>query len=88
MSKATYPLKLPRSVKEVAAKLARDDGVSLNQWIASAVSQKIGAVLTAEEFLQRRAGGASGDGLGAYLDRVADVPPLPADALPKRRRAS
>ena len=46
MSEATrykYPLKLPASLKETAARLARDDGVSLNQWIAVAVAQKIGA---------------------------------------------
>ena len=35
MSKATYPLKLPASIKAAA-----DDGVSLNQWIATAVAQK------------------------------------------------
>jgi hypothetical protein len=40
MSKGTYPLKLPASIKAAAARLAKEDGVSLNQWIASAVAQK------------------------------------------------
>ena len=31
MSKATYPLKLLASVKAAAARLAKEDGVSLNQ---------------------------------------------------------
>jgi hypothetical protein len=31
MSKASYPLKLPASVKEAATRLAKEDGVSLNQ---------------------------------------------------------
>ncbi len=31
VSKATYPLKLPASVKATAARLAKEDGVSLNQ---------------------------------------------------------
>jgi hypothetical protein len=31
MSKNTYPLKLPTSVKKAAAELAASDGVSLNQ---------------------------------------------------------
>jgi hypothetical protein len=31
MSKSTYPLKLPNSVKSAAAELAKLDGVSLNQ---------------------------------------------------------
>jgi hypothetical protein len=42
MSKATYPLKLPVSIKKAAQRLAKEDGVSLNQWIASAVAQKVG----------------------------------------------
>ncbi len=47
MSKATYPLKLPASIKAAAARLAKEDGASLNQWIATAVAQKIGVVETA-----------------------------------------
>jgi hypothetical protein len=35
MSKATYPLKLPASIKAAAARLAKEDGVSLNQGNAS-----------------------------------------------------
>lgn len=58
MSRASYPLKLPASVKEAAARLAREDGVSLNQWIAVAIAQKIGVVETASDFLKRRAGKA------------------------------
>jgi predicted HicB family RNase H-like nuclease len=38
MSRATYPLKLPISVKKAAERLAKQDGVSLNQWIAVAVA--------------------------------------------------
>jgi hypothetical protein len=50
MSKATYPLKLPASIKAAAVRLAKEDGVSLNQWIATAVAQKIGVVETAATF--------------------------------------
>jgi hypothetical protein len=31
MSKGTYPLKLPQSIKRAAERLAKQDGVSLNQ---------------------------------------------------------
>jgi hypothetical protein len=86
MSKATYPLKLPNSIKEAAARLARRDGVSLNQWIASAVAQKVGVVETADAFLQRRAGKATGDGLSAFLDRVPARTPEPGDELPPSAR--
>ena len=53
-----YPLQLPQSLKETAARLAHEDGVSLNQWIVSAVAQKIGAVETAADFLKAHAGAA------------------------------
>jgi hypothetical protein len=82
MSKATYPLKLPASIKQAAARLAKEDGVSLNQWIASAVAQKVGVAETAAEFLRDR-GEGHGDDLSAFLARVPDAPPLPGDELPE-----
>jgi hypothetical protein len=82
MSKATYPLKLPASLKKEAARLAKQDGVSLNQWIATAVAQKIGVVETTAEFLKRRAGNASGSGLSEILRHVPDCEPDSADELP------
>jgi hypothetical protein len=80
MSKATYPLKLPSSIKAAAARLAKEDGVSLNQWIAWGVlAQKIGAVETAEEFFRRRAGEAQPEDLLARApDRALD----PGDERP------
>ena len=82
MSKATYPLKLPASIKAAAARLAKEDGVSRNQWIAAAVAQKVGVVETAASFFQRRAAGATSDDLKRVIDKVPDVPPNPEDTLP------
>lgn len=76
-----YPLQLPQSLKETAARLAQEDGVSLNQWIVSAVAQKIGAVETAADFLKVRAGTAKRGDLTRLLDRVPDVAPMPKDAI-------
>lgn len=70
MSKAAYPLKLPASVKEAAARLAKEDGVSLNQWIAVAIAQKIGVVETASDFLKRRAGKARPSDMLPFLDKA------------------
>ena len=58
MSKGAYPLKLPVSVKAAAARLAKTEGVSLNQFIAVAVAEKVGVLETADEFLKQRAGKA------------------------------
>lgn len=76
-----YPLQLPESLKKTAARLAKDDGVSLNQWIVAAVAQKIGAVETAEAFLRRRAGKAARGDLTRLLDRAPDTPPEAGDTL-------
>ena len=56
--KAAYALKLPHSVKNAAQRLAVVDGVSLNQFIAVAVAEKIGAMESAALFLKSRAGRA------------------------------
>ena len=81
MTKASYPLKLPVSMKEAAARLAREDGVSLNQWIAVAIAQKIGVVETAADFLNRRAGTAKPADLLPFLNNAKSEPPPAADAL-------
>ncbi len=76
-----YPLQLPVSLKDTAVRLAREDGVSLNQWIVAAVAQKIGAVETAQVFLRERAAGAGAGDLERYLNEAPDVPPEPHDEL-------
>jgi hypothetical protein len=83
MSKGTYPLKLPISVKKAAQRLAKEDGVSLNQWIAVAVAQKVGTVETAAEFFARRGEGPEVD-LAALLRAAPNAPPMPGDELPAR----
>ena len=77
-----YPLQLPMSLKETATRMAREDGVSLNQWITAAVAQKIGAVETADAFLKRRGATARTGDLTRYLDKAPDLPPVPGDELP------
>jgi hypothetical protein len=79
VSKATYPLKLPASIKTAAARLAKEDGVSLNQWIAAAVAEKVGAAETAAEFLKRRAGKAKPKDLLWFLDNAPAKPPVRGD---------
>ena len=81
MSRATYPLKLPLSIKKAAQRLAEEDGVSLNQWIASAVAEKVGVVETAAEFFKKRAGSRTGDRLMEFLRNAPNVAPEPEDKL-------
>jgi hypothetical protein len=81
MSKASYPLKLPVSVKAAAQRLAKEDGVSLNQWIAVAVAEKIGVIETAADFLRRRAGDARPTDMLPFLDKARREPPAAGDEL-------
>ena len=74
MSRATYPLKLPHSVKKAAQRLAKEDGVSLNQWIAATVAEKVGVVETAAAFFKKRAGNAKGDRLLKFLRQAPQLP--------------
>lgn len=79
MSRATYPLKLPLSIKKAAQRLAKEDGVSLNQWIAAAVAEKVGVVETAADFFRKRAGKATGEGLMKFLRTAPKLAPEPED---------
>lgn len=79
MSKAAYPLKLPASVKAAAARLAKADGVSLNQFIAVAVAEKVGVLETAQELLNRRAGKAKPRDLLKFLRKAGNEAPSDAD---------
>jgi len=51
---STYPLRLPKSIKAAAEKIAREEGVSMNQFIATAVAEKLAAMKTATFFNERR----------------------------------
>jgi hypothetical protein len=79
MSKVAYPLKLPASVKAAAARLAKADGVSLNQFIAVAVAEKVGVMETAQEFLNRRAGEATPRDLLKFLRKAGAEDPDESD---------
>ena len=51
---STYPLRLPRSVKAAAEKLAREEGIGMIQFVATAVAEKLSAMSTATFFAERQ----------------------------------
>ena len=71
-------LRLPDSIHRHIKEIPKREGVSINQFISTAVSEKVSALLT-EEYLSARADRAEGDALGRILDRVPGRPPLPGD---------
>ena len=77
----TYPLRLPKSLKAVVAQISKDDGTSINQFVATAVAEKVSAMRTAEFFAVR---GAEADVEAArlLLRRAGSQVPEPEDLLP------
>lgn len=49
-----FPLRLPRSVKAEVERRAKKDGVSVNQFVAVAVAEKLAVMNTGEFFAERR----------------------------------
>ncbi len=73
-------LRLPDSIHRHIKEIAKKEGVSINQFISSAVSEKISALLT-EDYLKSRAKRAKKKDLKGILDKVPDREPLPGDEL-------
>jgi len=77
---STYPLRLPVSIKSEAEKLAAYEGTSLNQFVASAVGEKVAVLRTASYFAERR-GRADWEAFDRLMSRSGGQPPRAADEL-------
>ena len=73
-------LRLPNSIHRHIKEIAKIEGVSINQFISSAVSEKISAVMT-EDYLRSRAKRAKKSDLKRILDKVPRRKPIPGDEL-------
>lgn len=71
---------LPESLHSQLAKLAEREGVSVDQLAASALTEKIAALLT-PDYLVQRAKRGSRVGFEQALARVKDTEPTKEDAL-------
>jgi len=73
-------LRLPTSVHRHIRDISSQEGVSINQFIVSAVSEKISALAT-EEYIAARAKKARKGAFKRVLDRVPCRAPLPGDGI-------
>ena len=71
---STISIRLPDSLHQMAKTIAAEDHVSMNQFIASAVAEKVSA-LTTESLLKERAERASADKFRNALAAVPDSEP-------------
>jgi len=76
----TVNLRLPNSLHKQVRELARQENVSINQFITLALAEKISALAT-EDYLEERAARGQRDKFEQALAKVADVEPLLQDAL-------
>ncbi|MBN9559242.1 MAG: toxin-antitoxin system HicB family antitoxin [Alphaproteobacteria bacterium] len=77
----TYPLSLSVSIKNEAEKLAAAEGTSLNQFIATAVAEKVAALRMASYFAERR-GRANWEAFDRLMARPGSAAPRSGDELP------
>ena len=77
---AAVSLRLPDSIYKFAKELSSKDSVSLNQFIATAVAEKVSALNT-ESYLKQRASSASKEKFLQTLDKVPDTIPEEFDKL-------
>ena len=75
---STYPLRLPASLKAAVAEISKEDGTSINQFVSTAVAEKVAAMKTAE-FFAARGGEAEIEAAPRILLRAEGQPPEPED---------
>ena len=77
---STLSLRLPESLHRKVRELAAREDISINQFIATAVAEKMAALLTSE-YLAERARRGSRAKFERVLAKVRDVEPDPGDEL-------
>jgi hypothetical protein len=77
---STVNLNLPESLYKQGCTLAQQDGIALDQFIATAVAEKV-AALTTVEYLRERAKRGGLEKFEAVPAKVPDVDPEPHDRL-------
>ena len=79
---ATFPLRLPVSLKTALETISDRDGTSINQFLVVAAAEKIAAMQTEEFFLERRKS-ADREAFRRILNRTGGESPNPQDEWPE-----
>jgi hypothetical protein len=79
----TYPLRLPRSLKDAVERISKEDGTSINQFVAMAVAEKVSALETAR-FFQERKGRVDFKAFDRIMKRRGGKTPRAGDEMPRR----
>jgi hypothetical protein len=79
---SNYPLRLPEGLMDEARRMAEDQGISINQFLATLIAERIGE-LKAFEHIKARIDRGSSKKARAVLARAPDRAPVPGDEMPK-----
>ena len=77
---STMSVRLPESLHEQAKELAEREGVSFNQLVATALAEKLSALMTLE-YLEKRGNRGNRRSFDRVLKKVRDRKPLPGDEI-------
>lgn len=77
---STISLRLPDSLHKQVREFAKQNGISINQFAAAAIAEKLAALLTGE-YLERRAERGSRARFEQTLAKVPAVPPEAQDII-------
>lgn len=77
---STISLRLPDSLHQHVRELAKQENISMNQFVATAIAEKMSALL-AEEYLADRAKRGSKKKFKRALSKVKNIAPDENDAL-------
>ena len=80
---AVLSLRLPDSLHRRVREMAKQDGISMNHFVALAVAEKVSALDTVD-YLRQRAARADVSDFDRVLDMVPDVEPDAHDRLPSQ----
>jgi hypothetical protein len=73
-------LRLPNSIHNKVREVAQQEGISINSFIATALAEKLSALLT-KEYLEMRAERSSKEKFQEALSEVPDIEPEKYDPL-------
>jgi hypothetical protein len=77
---SSLSLRLPESIHRHIREIAQKEGVSINQFISSAVSEKVSALMT-EDYLKKRAKRGKKKDFRKILAKVPSRTPILGDEL-------
>jgi len=78
---SNYPLRLPETLMEDARAMAKAQGVSINQFLATTIAERVGQ-LKALDHVRARIARTDTDKARAVLALVPDRAPLQGDEMP------